>query len=91
MNPLLLTITPKIIAQFEEATSLTFIKDNVSEGNVCYADNPDLRPDYKTTFRKIDVENCILGLTQSQKNGDLIVPKDAETFWEIVDLGKSHP
>jgi len=53
-------LTPKLITQFEKATSLTFIKDDVPEGNVCYADNPDLRPEFKSSFRPSDVENYIL-------------------------------
>lgn len=81
-------ITPKLIAQFEKATGLTFISDETLKGNVCFADNPELRTEFKTTFRKSDIENYLLGLSQSEKLQDLTLPKDANLFWELVNLGK---
>jgi len=79
------SITPKLISQLEKATGLTFVSDEASKGNVCFADNPNLRPEFKSTFRKADIENYLLGLAHSQ---NIIEIKDAETFWKIVDLGK---
>ena len=52
--------------------------------DVCYATYPNLRPEFKSTFTKEDVKNYILGLGLPQ---NFIVPKDAATFWEIVDIG----
>jgi hypothetical protein len=79
------SIAPKLISQFEKATGLTFINDDKAEGNVCYANNSKLRPEFKSTFRKKDIKNYILGLQQSQ---NITVPHDADTFWKIVGLGK---
>jgi hypothetical protein len=78
-------ITPKLISQFEKATGLAFVSDESSKGNVCFADNPNLRPEFKSTFRKADIKNYVLGLPQKQH---ISLPKDADTFWKIVDLGK---
>jgi len=79
-----LNITPNLIAQFEKATGLTFLSDDTPEGNVCFANNPDLRSEFKSTFRKIDIENYIFGLSQSQNIRDIAMPKDAQPFWKIV-------
>lgn len=81
-------ITLKLITQFEKATGLAFISDNTSEGNVCFANNIELRSEFKSTFRKNDIENYLLGLSQSQNIQELTLPQDADTFWEIVDLGR---
>ena len=77
------TITPKLISQFEKATELTFINENEVAGNVCYANDATLRPDFKTTFTEKDLKHYILGLPQTQ---NLTLPKDAATFWKTIDL-----
>jgi len=82
-------ITPKLIAQIEKATGLIFIKDNVAEGNVCYANNVALRPEFKSSFRKFDVENYIMGLYKLQNTQKITLPKDATTFWEIARFKNS--
>jgi len=76
----ILSITPKLIAQFEKATGLTFVSDDSSDGEVCFANNADLRSEFKSIFRKSDIENYLLGLSKSQNIRDLTLPKDAETF-----------
>ena len=83
-----ISVTSKLIVQFEKATGLTFISDDTPEGNVCFADNHELRAEFKSTFRKSDVENYFLGLSQIRQNNDLAIPQDAETFWDLADLGK---
>jgi len=79
------TISPKLISRFEKATGLTFIDENEANGDVCFANNPDLRSDFKTTFTKRDIKKYILGLS---KRKNIIVPKDAKSFWKTGTLGK---
>jgi len=84
-------ITPKIISQFEKATDLTFISDIEAEGNVCFADNPELRSEFKTFFRLLDLKNYHYGLTRTKDYKDLSelkLPKNTNEFWELVKLGK---
>jgi hypothetical protein len=78
----------KLISRFEKATGLIFINENEAEGNVCYANDAVLRSEYKTTFTEKDIKNYILGLSQTQNTQNITLPKDAETFWEIVDMGR---
>ena len=82
-------ITPKLIAQIEKATGLIFIKDGVAEGNVCYANNAALRPEFKSSFRKSDVEDYIMGLFQLHNTQKITLPKDASTFWKIARFKNS--
>jgi len=82
-----LIITSDLITSIAKATKLLFVYDADVEGEVCYATDPNLRSEFKATFTKEDVENYILGLGPSQ---NFITPKDAATFWEIVDTGNPH-
>ena len=80
-----LTVTSELINLFEKATGLTFINENEANGNVCFANNPELRPDFKTTFTIKDIKNYLLGLKKTQ---NITGPNDAEAFWKIVGFGK---
>jgi len=82
-------ITPKLIAEIEKATGLIFIKDDVAEGNVCYANSAALRPEFKSTFTEKDLKHYIMGLTQKQNTQKITLPEDAKTFWKIVGFENS--
>ena len=42
--------SPEIIRLFETSLGLTFISQKDHEGNVCLADNHEVRPEFKETF-----------------------------------------
>jgi predicted helicase len=89
----------EIVNKISEALHLTFTPEKETEGEVCFANNPDLRPEYRTSFAPIDLLDYIYAVLHSptyrQKYKEFLkidfprvpYPKDAETFWSLVKLG----
>jgi predicted helicase len=92
-------LNSEIVKQLAEKLSLTFVPEKEPEGNVCYINNPEVRPDFKTTFAPIDILDYIYAVLHSptyrEKYKEFLkidfprvpYPKDAETFWQLVELG----
>ncbi len=92
-------LNPEIIKQLAEKLRLTFVPEKEPEGNVCFLNNPEVRPDFKTTFAPIDILDYIYAVLHSpayrEKYKEFLkidfprvpYPKDAETFWQLVELG----
>lgn len=65
-----------------------------SQGNICFSDYPDLRPEFRTTFQPIDLWDYYYALWHSMeywnnefdKGDDMPLP-NPDLFWEIVQLG----
>ncbi|WP_432222164.1 hypothetical protein ACRASX_01280 [Flavobacterium sp. TMP13] len=86
----LLYLDTGLIAAFEKNLKLTFVAEKVM-GNVCFASNSDIRAEFRTNFRAIDVVDyfCAL-LNQSEVPVELIsfqFPTDTAVFWKYVALG----
>lgn len=92
--------TPDIIGELSEKTGLTFI-DERENGNVCFANNnEELRDEFKQTFAPIDMLDYIYAVLHSpnyrEKYEDFLkidtpkvpIPKDADSFWQLVTLGE---
>ncbi len=66
-----------------------------SSGNVCFADDPHLRPEFRTGFHPIDLWDYYYALWHSNQKGeffghtdnDLPWP-DSRVFWKRVSVGK---
>ena len=92
-------LNPEIVNQLAEKLSLTFVPEKEPEGNVCFINNAEVRPDFKTTFAPIDILDYIYAVLHSptyrEKYKEFLkidfprVPysKDAGTFWQLVELG----
>lgn len=85
-----------MIDRISEKTGLAFILESEVGGNVCFADSPELRDDFKISFLAIDVLNYSYGALHSptykaaSQTGSLYLPypKDAVVFWEMVGSGR---
>jgi predicted helicase len=90
----------EIIQQIEKGLGLTFVPE-VEYGSVCFANNnDDLRDDFKQTFTLINLLDYIFAVLHSpiyrEKYKEFLVinlprvpyPKDATTFWKLVELGR---
>ncbi len=89
-----------IVKQMAQKLELTFIPEKEPEGKVCYINNPEVRDDYKTTFAPIDFLDYIYAVLHSpsyrKKYKEFLkidfprvpYPKNTETFWQLVELGK---
>jgi predicted helicase len=92
-------LNSEIVKQFEEKLGLTFVSEKEPEGKVCYVNNPEVRPDFKTTFAPIDILDYIYAVLHSpiyrEKYKEFLkidfprvpYPNDVETFWKLVELG----
>ncbi|WP_158614725.1 type ISP restriction/modification enzyme [Flavobacterium sp. RSP49] len=89
----------EIINQIAKQLGLTFVAEKEPEGNVCMANNPEVRPEYRETFAPIDILDYIYAVLHSptyrEKYKEFLkidfpkipYPKDTKTFWELVELG----
>ena len=89
------------IHQIATNLSLGFTKEKEtpSEGEVCFANSPQVRPEFRLTFASIDISDYIYAVLNSsayKKNykenlkidfPDIPYPEDTSTFWQLVMLG----
>ncbi|WP_317134791.1 type ISP restriction/modification enzyme [Psychroserpens ponticola] len=88
-----------IVNDIAKALGLTFVPEQTTAGNVCFANNTELRADYKTSFAPIDLLDYIYAVLHSPTYRETYkeflkidfprvpYPKDQNTFWELVKLG----
>lgn len=74
-----------LIAAIAKSTRLEYTPD-APDANVCLATADDVRPEYRLTFTKADVNAYLHAIAQSH---DTPPHPDADTFWKMVLLGKS--
>jgi predicted helicase len=89
-------LTEDIINQIAHKIELHFILAKDPEGNVCMANNKDLRSEFRQTFDPIDILDyayAILNSSNFRLTSKKILkmnfpyPKNAETFWELAEIG----
>lgn len=90
------TLTQGIINQMANKTGLNFVLIKDPEGNVCMANNKEVRPEFRQNFSVIDILDYMYAISYSlnfRLTGEEFVkinlqyPKDSETFWELAELG----
>lgn len=89
----------EIVNQIAEKLGLTFVPEKEPEGNVCMANNKEVRDDFKNTFAPIDILDYIYAVLHSptyrEKYNEFLkidfprvpYPKNRETFWQLIKLG----
>lgn len=90
---------PDLISRFETAVGMDFIPQKTSV-NICFAENNDeLRDDFKQVFTSIDLLDYFYGMFHSIDYRDdffknnfsnITYPKDTDTFWQLVKLGRKN-
>ena len=85
-------LSKEVISEFEAIFHMQFISEKSevkSKGNVCFANhNDELRDEYKEVFAPIDILDYFFAVLNSSSYRDRYeVPKDKETFWQLVKLG----
>jgi predicted helicase len=92
-------LNPEIVKQLADKLGLTFVPEKEPEGNVCFINNTEVWPDFRSTFAPIDILDYIYAVLHSpayrEKYKEFLkidfprvpYPKDAETFWQLVELG----
>ena len=89
----------EIIKEIEKSLGLSFVPEKEIESNDCFANSAEVRPEYRFTFAPIDVLDYIYAVLHSpnyrEKYKEFLkidfprvpYPKDAKTFWQLVQLG----
>jgi very-short-patch-repair endonuclease len=99
LNQYINNLIAEIVTQIAEKSGLTFVPEKEQEGNVCMANNKEVREDFKTTFAPIDILDYIYAVLHSptyrEKYKEFLkidfprvpYPKHRKTFWHLVKLG----
>jgi len=89
-------LTTETINQTAHKTRLNFILTKAPEGNVCMANNKEVRPEFRETFTPTDILDYTYAIIHSSKfstakkeylESHFPVPKNAKMFWDLVLLG----
>jgi predicted helicase len=89
-------LTEETINQIAHKTGLHFSMEKDPEGNLCMANNKEVRHEFRETFAPIDILNYTYatlhstnfrtpGIKSSEKN--FPYPKDAQIFWKLAEIG----
>lgn len=89
-------LTEETINQIAHKTGLHFILEKDPEGNVCMANNKEVRAEFRQTFSPIDILDYAYAVLHSSNfrsmkkdasKTNFPYPKNAEIFWKMAELG----
>ncbi|WP_433829094.1 hypothetical protein [Flavobacterium anhuiense] len=78
-----------IINKFSGHLGLLFLEEQES-GNVCFANNDEVRPEYRQSFKLIDLLDYIYAYMHSSffnESQNIILTSDTNLFWKLVRIG----
>lgn len=93
-------IGPEIAKKISESLHLLFITEKEVRENVCFANSPEVRPDFRESFLQIDLCHYYYALLFSSKyrehvsdflksnSDDFQIPINNTYFWQLSQLGK---
>jgi hypothetical protein len=89
-------INIEIINQITTIVGLLFINQKEREGNVCFANSQDLRPEFKQSFTLLELLDFSSAVLHSRiyrqgKQDFLEIPiaSDSCIFWQLVQIGSN--
>ena len=89
----------KIGQKVADNLNLVFVKENELHGNVCFANSPEVRADFREIITSSDLQNCIYALLHSSEYKQIdakfpdmdllyaLIPIDNTEFWKLVKQG----
>ena len=92
-------LSPKITEQIAKTLGLTFITKKDPKGNVCLANNPEVRPEFIETFTPVDLQDYCIAILHSKISPEynqeflnidftqIPIPTDIVEFWKLVKFG----
>ena len=89
-------LTEEIINQIAHKTGLHFILAKDPEGNVCMANNNEVRSEFRQTFTPTDILDYAYAILHSSNfhsaekkilKINFPYPKNAEIFWKLAEIG----
>jgi len=94
------SIQPGTIKKIAGDLGLSFVPVKEKEGEVCFINSEEVRPEFRLSFAPVDIADYIFGayqkllqqshLQQSPDSALLKIPypTDAADFWELVKAGE---
>jgi hypothetical protein len=79
-----LDINMELTERLSEYLGLTYLESNEVEGNLCYAQNKNIRSGYRMVFSKPDILNY---LDRQLKPGTYYIETDTVVFPRTMDFG----
>lgn len=80
-----LALQPDFIKKTAGHLGLSFVIHDDQEGNLCFAENQEVLPDYRTTFCRADVLNIVLAQVSNQiirlERDEVTIPTDVHSFF----------
>lgn len=94
-------LNPEVVIKIAKSLGLTYLaeKEIPPEGAVCFANSPEVRPEFRLTFSPTDIFDYTYAVLCSQIYKEKYAaffninaprvpyPKDTTTFWQLVKLG----
>ena len=86
-------LNPEITKSFSLSLGLIFI-EKYQEGNICFANNPEIRPEFRQNFTAIDLLDYCCAVSYLLNNvlkintDRIPVPNDSGLFWKLADVGQ---
>lgn len=87
-------LNPEIINQVADYLGLLFINEKETEGNVCFVNSNELRPEFRQNFTSIDLLDYCYAVLHSPINeiseiNSVRIPitSNSSVFWELVNYG----
>jgi hypothetical protein len=95
-----LSINTELVRQMASCLGLVFIAEEEKEGNVCFANSGELRPEFKQAFTEVELLAYHYTLLHSRRYREankaflkdaqlrILIPPNADFFWKLVQIGK---
>ena len=92
-------IEPEVIQKIATDLGLSFVPQKEKEGEVCFINSEEVRPEFKLSFAPVDLSDYILAVLQHSSADqhkslpetsrlNIPYPKGAVGFWELVKAGE---
>jgi hypothetical protein len=86
-----LKLSSNFIENMQVLLSLSYLETTTLKGNVCFANNSEVQPEFRTIFTKTDSINYINATLNNAifniEIDTIPLPTNAANFWKMVEKG----
>ena len=90
---------PEVVTELSKRLYLPYLETKESEGNVCFINTEEVRPEFRETFTPEDVALYLIGLFKTSAVTEITkenfhlyfpYPQNADVFWQQVEQGRNY-
>lgn len=88
-SPESVILSSEIVQLFVDRLRLLFLSEKEG-GNVCFANSPELRPEFRQNFTAIEVLDYVYAFTHSsfyKESQKIAIASEVDLFWKLVKIG----